>query len=71
MLKRSTVAAKQKADAADANYIRVGEYACINPSVEFRLELADRILHMLDEPDNLIDDPLSRAKVLYLSIVKS
>lgn len=42
--------------AAKENHIWLNAFACVQPTTEFRLQLADQILTMLSEKNNLIYD---------------
>lgn len=63
------------------NHFSLNALYCINPTDEFKINLADLILKMLDNPNNLLPDgaitePIgekiaNQIPVLYLSITKS
>ena len=60
----------QVAKMAKSNHIWLNAFMCINPSNEFKIQLADNILAKLDEKECLLkQDTLS--EMLYLSINKS
>ncbi len=66
---------RRKLKAAGDNHIWLNAFGCINPSVAFRLELADEILSMLNQKELLL--PAGECRIgeltpmLYLSINKS
>ncbi len=65
----------RKLQAAESNHIWLSAFACINPTMEFRLGLADEVLRWLNDKDRLVPACEGRlgelTPMLYLSINKS
>lgn len=60
---------------AKENHIWLNAMACIKPTDKFKIELAEQILEMLGQRDNLLPSGVGRlgelTPMLYLSINKS
>ncbi len=59
---------------ARSNHIWLNGFECINPSNEFKIKLAEQILHMLNSEGRLIKEeslPGAFSEMLYLSLNKS
>ena len=61
----------QVAKKAKSNHIWLNAFQCINPSTDFKIQLADTILRKLDDRDSLLKKEDTLSEMLYLSINKS
>lgn len=61
----------QVAKKARGNHIWLNAFSCINPTDEFKIQLADMVLGMLDDKNNTLRTTLDTTDMLYLSINKS
>lgn len=62
----------ERAKIAEDNHIWINAFNCINPTDEFKIQIANTILAWLDDKERVIaHEKILKQPILYLTINKS